>query len=90
MTPGQTIKFLESEIAEMKELAERYHREREQEVAELKAQLAWWKDVATQAQMFLVGLTNSVTLAGRGWMETKRRLDEARPKSSSDAYSLAT
>lgn len=31
---------------------------------------------AREAQMFLLGLTNTMTLAGRGWIETMRRIEE--------------
>lgn len=90
MTPGQTIKFLESEVAELKEIGKRVHRERENEMAFLKEECAWWEAVATQASMFLNSVTNTATLAGRGWQETKRRLDEVRPKHAKPPhYTLA-
>lgn len=79
---------------EARERADRFHEENKF----LRAEVAWWSDYGKQAQMFLLGLTNTLTIAGRGWIETKRRLDAERPQASNaqDAapperpYALAT
>lgn len=80
MTPEQKVRFLQSEIAEMKETASRNRARFQQVEADLKAQLAWWQEVATQAQMFLTSITNTAALSGRGWIQIKAQLDAARPK----------
>jgi hypothetical protein len=53
---------------------------RAEQAAALQAELAWWKDLAKQADMFLLAITNNAVLAGRGWQETRERLEKKKPQ----------
>lgn len=50
------------------------------EVAAARALGDWWRKFALQASSFILGLTNTMTLSGRGWQETMRRLEQEKPK----------